>query len=59
MEPLQTQIDLVAKRMSGIASAVYEDFVDYRDGNYRLHKNNNQIFARMDALVMSLKLIYF
>ena len=27
--PLQAQIDLVAKQMSGMASSVYEEFVDY------------------------------
>ena len=33
-----------------MASTVYEEFVDYRKGNYRLLRDNDQIFASMEAL---------
>ena len=36
--------------MSGMALEVYEEFVDYRKGNYRLHRDNDQMFARMESL---------
>ena len=33
-----------------LASSIYEEFVDYHKGNYRLHRDNDRIFVRMDAL---------
>ena len=40
----------MAERMNGMASAIYEEFIDYWEGNYRLHRDNTPLFARMDAL---------
>ena len=40
----------MAERMSGMAAVVYEEFIDHREGNYRLHRDNAGLFARMDAL---------
>ena len=49
-EPLQDQIGFMVERMTGMASVVYEEFVDCWEGNYHLHRDNDSIFARMDAL---------
>ena len=40
----------MAELMSGMASPVYEEFVDYQEANYRLHRDNTQIFARLNSL---------
>ena len=42
--------------MSGMASTVYEEFVDYQMGNTQLHRDNDQIFARIDALAQTKEL---
>ena len=49
-EPLQAQIDLVVEIMSGMAKPVYEEFIDSWKRNALLHRDNDQIYARMDAL---------
>ena len=33
-----------------MALAEYEEFMDYWKGNYHLHRDNDMMFARMDAL---------